>query len=337
VKRVESNVEQFDRLIALLPKRHQVALRWFAERAGDEHSWPQPIEMEGIDEATHLASKAKGIYKPKWSRYALSVRQSLRGPYPDRKPIVREDGTWIYGYFQENENPDARDLAFTNRGLIACWRDSVPVGVMRQVNGKPNIRYKILGIALVVGWESGWFFLEGFSRNGLSHGRGPAGRLEVLRNEQERLKVLNGSFEPRDLEDARERIIASIVLRRGQPAFRTKLLETFKGKCPISDCDVPDALEAVHILPFRGPETNHPGNGMILRADLHTLFDLGLIAIDPRSSVIRISGKLVATSYGSLDCRQIALPEDRAASIRAKALEQHLLWSGLDPDIAGPE
>jgi hypothetical protein len=64
-----------------LSQRHQAVLNWFHENAGFEVSWPKPIQTpEGI---THLASKAKGIYKPEWSEYAVSVRQSLRGPYPD--------------------------------------------------------------------------------------------------------------------------------------------------------------------------------------------------------------------------------------------------------------
>src|SRR5258708_5962168 len=59
-----------------------------------------------------LASKAKGIYKPEWTKYALSIRQSLLSPYPDQDPIVRSDGTWSYLYFQENIDPNARDLAY---------------------------------------------------------------------------------------------------------------------------------------------------------------------------------------------------------------------------------
>jgi HNH endonuclease len=34
-----------------------------------------------------------------------------------------------------------------------------------------------------------------------------------------------------------------------------------------------DILEAAHISPYRGEEDNHPENGLLLRADLHTLFD----------------------------------------------------------------
>jgi HNH endonuclease len=42
-----------------------------------------------------------------------------------------------------------------------------------------------------------------------------------------------------------------------------------------------DVLEAAHIYPYRGDSTNHVANGLLLRADLHTLLDCGLPAIDP--------------------------------------------------------
>lgn len=100
---------RLDEILARLPLRHRAALRWFAENAGTDQSWPKAIYGPEGEGETLLASKAKGIYKPSWSPYALSVRQSLGGPYPDRDPIVRPDGTWLYSYFQENEDPSARD------------------------------------------------------------------------------------------------------------------------------------------------------------------------------------------------------------------------------------
>jgi putative restriction endonuclease len=71
------------------------------------------------------------------------------------------DGAWQYAYFQENRDPKERDAEYTNAGLLACMRDRVPVGVMRQVKPKPNVRYLILGIALVARWKDGYFLLEG--------------------------------------------------------------------------------------------------------------------------------------------------------------------------------
>ncbi|WP_336979879.1 HNH endonuclease signature motif containing protein [Altererythrobacter fulvus] len=55
----------------------------------------------------------------------------------------------------------------------------------------------------------------------------------------------------------------------------------YEGRCAISGCDVREVLEAAHIMPYLGEETNDVRNGLLLRADLHTLFDLGLLKIGP--------------------------------------------------------
>src|SRR4051794_15454460 len=99
-------MEQLAELLAKLPEQHRAALLWFSERAGTDEPWPKHISSS--EGETLLASKAKGIYKPNWSNYALSVRQSLGGPYQDRPPVLRADGTWVYLYFQENTDFAAR-------------------------------------------------------------------------------------------------------------------------------------------------------------------------------------------------------------------------------------
>ena len=111
---------------------HATEPRSAGSRSVPGRSIPGPSPIEAAGERTLLATQAKGIYKPGWSDYALSVRQTLGSPYPDRDPEIRTDGTWSYAYFQENPNPAERDREFTNRGLVACLRDGVPVGAMSK-------------------------------------------------------------------------------------------------------------------------------------------------------------------------------------------------------------
>lgn len=115
-------------------------------------------------------------------------------------------------------------------------------------------------------------------------------------------------FRPTDLEDARERIAGEIFKRRGQPGFRRKLLTIYGNKCAITGCDAVEVLEACHIVPYLGPKTNHPSNGLILRADLHTLFDLGLITIQPESMRVVVADCLRNSDYASLDGRELRRP-----------------------------
>jgi putative restriction endonuclease len=320
-------METLDACIAPLSGRHRLALQWFIEHAHQDHGWPKPVATD--DGETLLASKAKGIYKPGWSKYALSVRQSLGGQYPDREPVIRPDGTWSFSYFQENEDPLARDDEFTNRGLIECWRDKVPLGVFRQTSGRPNARYHILGVALVSGWDAGYFFLEGFALAGVSRGKGPTAEMEQLARQQEQAALVAGVFDPSGTIDARERAVAQIVRRRGQPAFRTAVLSAYGGQCAISGCDAAEALEAGHISPYRGPDTNHVTNGILLRADLHTLFDLGLIAIAVTTMTVLVAPAIAATAYSALANAPLRLPSDPRLRPSIPALDAHRAWTGL--------
>jgi predicted restriction endonuclease len=68
-----------------------------------------------------------------------------------------------------------------------------------------------------------------------------------------------------------------IVECQGQPAFWDALLQAYERQCAITGCTVLQILEAAHIMPYMGKPTNRVDNGLLLRSDLHTLFDLGLI------------------------------------------------------------
>jgi hypothetical protein len=140
----------------------------------------------------------------------------------------------------------------------------------------------------------------------------------------ERLKIESeGYFDAENLEDARRRISASIVQRQGQAEFRHKLLNSYGGRCPITDCDVESALEAAHIIPYQGIETNHPTNGLPLRADIHTLFDLHLLSIRPDTYDVVIAPELIDTCYKDLAGRKLTLPQDQQAAPNQNALSKH--------------
>jgi 5-methylcytosine-specific restriction protein A len=71
-------------------------------------------------------------------------------------------------------------------------------------------------------------------------------------------------FNAANIQDARNKINRAIALRQGQPAFRKSLLQVYGGKCAITGSDAEAALEAAHILPYRGPLTHHVQNGLLL-------------------------------------------------------------------------
>lgn len=136
-----------------LSASHRGRLRWFESHAGQTVPFPNKT-ADGL-----LVTRAKGIYKPADLRHALSIRVMLSSPYADKAVREQTDGTWSLEYFQENPDPAELMSEYTNRGLLECCNDRVPVGVLVQTSTKP-VRYDVLGLAIVTGWSDGLFSLE---------------------------------------------------------------------------------------------------------------------------------------------------------------------------------
>lgn len=139
----------------------------------------------------------------------------------------------------------------------------------------------------------------------------------------------SGTFSPEDIDDARRRTLSAIVQRQGQGQFRSELLRAYGGQCAISMCSVADVLEAAHIIPYQGPRTNHVNNGLLLRTDLHTLFDLNLLSIEPRSKLVIIAPPLRFSEYGALHEKPLRLPAEVSDRPNEDALMARYVEAGL--------
>jgi len=120
------------------------------------------------------------------------------------------------------------------------------------------------------------------------------------------------AFDPKDMADGRKKVIREIVRRQGQPKFRKKLLNAYGGKCAVTGCDVEAVLEAAHIAPYLGTDSNTVQNGLLLRADIHTLFDLGQLKVTPAGK-IEIHENLLGTMYEAYRGRRLRFPEDKSS------------------------
>jgi putative restriction endonuclease len=112
--------------------------------------------------------------------------------------------------------------------------------------------------------------------------------------------------------DERDLIARAIRLRRGQSAFRNDLVNRYGGRCVISGCDVLGVLEAAHIRPYRGPRDNHPRNGLLLRSDLHTLFDLNRIGVEPDHLTVMMHRSLRQSEYQIIHGKPLLIPAGTA-------------------------
>jgi hypothetical protein len=130
-------------------------------------------------------------------------------------------------------------------------------------------------------------------------------------------------FDPHNMEDGRRQVFTAIMRRQGQQAFRASLLAAYRGRCAVTRSRTSWVLEAAHIVPYRGAKTNTVRNGLLLRADVHTLFDLGLISIEPRGRVVRVSSQLKGLEYASLEGKPLLRPKNPADWPATAALRHH--------------
>jgi len=119
--------------------------------------------------------------------------------------------------------------------------------------------------------------------------------------------------------EKRNRLLRSVRQRQGQPRFRAELLQAYGGRCAISDNDVPEALEAAHIDPDRRAV---PANGILLRADLHSLFDSQLIGIEPATMRVHVRPTLKGSEYWTFNKRKVRLPEGSHLRPDARLLKE---------------
>lgn len=109
-----------------------------------------------------------------------------------------------------------------------------------------------------------------------------------------------------------ERQLAAIKVRRGQADFRERLLRAWKSQCVVTRSRVAGLLEAAHIKPHADGADYRTANGLLLRADIHTLFDLGLLSIDEFMRV-HLADELKMSEYRQYDGVQIERRPDTAA------------------------
>jgi putative restriction endonuclease len=79
--------------------------------------------------------------------------------------------------------------------------------------------------------------------------------------------------------------------RLGQGAFRVLVTDAYIRRCAITGERTLPALEAAHIKPYALSGPHQIANGLLLRSDLHKLFDLGYITVTP-SLVVEVSRKI---------------------------------------------
>lgn len=154
--------------------------------------------------------------------------------------------------------------------------------------------------------------------------------LKFLKSSGESLQCIQeeldkaGEFDPSNSGDGRKKVLRSIALRRGQPKFRRALLTAYGFRCAVTGTCIEDVLEAAHIVPYNGDSTNHVCNGLLLRSDIHALFDLGLLSINPETFAVYCSEQIRGDPmYRALHGAQTRRPANASQLPNRDALKSH--------------
>ena len=129
------------------------------------------------------------------------------------------------------------------------------------------------------------------------------------------------------LDGARHGKPQTIVPRLGQGAFRIAVLDAYDGACAVTTEHSLPVLEAAHIRPWGMGGEHVVRNGLPLRRDLHSLFDLGYVTVRPDHR-LAVSGALRkdyenGRAYYALAEREILLPHNPADWPSAELLDWH--------------
>jgi putative restriction endonuclease len=69
--------------------------------------------------------------------------------------------------------------------------------------------------------------------------------------------------------------------RLGQGAFRVLVTDVYSRRCAVTQERTLPALEAAHIRPYSDGGVHEAKNGLLLRRDIHSLFDAGYVTVTP--------------------------------------------------------
>lgn len=119
---------------------------------------------------------------------------------------------------------------------------------------------------------------------------------------------------------------ALVRVRRGQRQFREHLLASQGSLCAFTGGAPERVLEAGHLYSYARLGEHHAHGGLMLRRDIHRLFDDGLLAVDPSTQQIDVAPELAAfPQYARLDGGTLTLKRLREEQIDwlGKHWEEH--------------
>ena len=120
----------------------------------------------------------------------------------------------------------------------------------------------------------------------------------------------------------------NIVPRLGQGLFRILVTDVYDKRCVVTGERTLPVLDAAHIKPYEVVQKHEIWNGLLMRSDLHRLFDRGYVSVDPSTRRFLVSKRIKdefenGRDYYKLEGAPVREPNARWARPNAENLEFH--------------
>jgi putative restriction endonuclease len=119
-----------------------------------------------------------------------------------------------------------------------------------------------------------------------------------------------------------------VLQRLGQQSFQAVVLQAYGRRCAITGAKIRPVLQAAHIRPLPKGGEHRIDNGLLLRSDVHTLYDRGYLGVDPKHRLV-VSPRLRAEfgngeQFYARAGELISVPERPGERPNREFLEWHL-------------
>jgi len=138
--------------------------------------------------------------------------------------------------------------------------------------------------------EKAWRFLSTSPKSQHSMQQANLESFEKFKNQFSKIAI--AQFESRDPNLHGGHKLRTVKTRIGQSAFRQSLLSKYGNNCAVTGKNHPYTLEAAHLYSYSVHGKHHSDGGLLFRRDIHSLFDKGLIAIEPTTGFINLHDEI---------------------------------------------
>ncbi len=276
----------------------------------------------GIDRVHPLI---EGIYKPKWSKYALSIASMQVNPYSDKLECLA-DGRWRISYSAKSGGTHIAQ----NKALVNCMTDKEPVIVLLQTSNskKLGVKYRLLGLGLIHNFDpiKDQFDIHHIDNEILD--RLGNGVQEELLAEYSMREAAFEEFHPFVKE---EKSIYRVSKVNREQTFKKIILEQYDHACSVTGMkfkyhNIVEA-QAAHIISKSRNGSDDPRNGLALSSTAHWAFDKGIFTISDQYEIV-VNPKAKLASFNKFpilkkEGQQIDLPSDQKYYPHQESLRWH--------------